>query len=81
MTIHDASLFYWKNEFGYASSLEVFGKSYFLPQQLMVKSPRTGKVLEFSVDPQEAEQYEYWDGEFTILRNQKHKLALKISNF
>jgi hypothetical protein len=81
MTVYDASLFHWEEGFGYASSLEVFGKSYFLPQSLTLKSPRTEKVLEFSVDPQEAEQYEYWDGEFTILRNQKYKLALKISNF
>jgi hypothetical protein len=81
MTTYDASLFHWENGFGYASSLEVFGKSYFLPQSLMVKSPKTNKVLKFHVDRSEADRYEYWDGEFTILRNRKHKLALKISNF
>jgi len=74
------SMFKWKNGFASAEASCVFGINR-SPSSFLVKSPKTGIFLKFSVDPDEAIEAECWDGEFSIFRDENKKFAIQISNY
>jgi hypothetical protein len=75
-----ASLFRWNEGFGSAEASSIFGIDR-SPSSFLMKSPKTGNVLEFSVDPEEAIASDFWDGEFSIFRTEDKKIAVKIWNY
>lgn len=76
-----ASNFDWSYGIGTASSSDLFEKSWFGGNKLLVKSPKTGVTKQFTLDLENAENNEYWDGEFTILFDEEQKIAIKIWNY
>ena len=76
-----ASRFQWTEGLGIANSSDLFGKIGFRDNELLVKSPKTGIVKRFTLDLVEAENKEFWDGEFTVLRDENKDLAIKIWNY
>jgi len=77
-----ASSFKWNDGFGVANASDLFGRGacYFI-NELLAKSPKTDKVLKFSLDIEEAIANESWDGEFVILHSEDKKIAVKIWNY
>lgn len=75
-----ASLFKWNDGFGTAEASSVFGIDR-SPSSFLMKSPKTEKVLEFSVDTEEAIACDFWDGECSVFRSEDKKLAVKIWNY
>ena len=76
-----ASSFKWYDGFGVANASELGFKNYFCPDTVQVKSPRTGKVIKFELNEQEAIDAESWDGEMRILRSEDQKFAIKVWNY
>jgi hypothetical protein len=74
-----ASLFKWSGGFGVVNASDL-GMTR-ATNELLVKSPKTHKVLKFSLDIDEAIENESWDGEFVILRSGDKKIAVKIWNY
>lgn len=75
-----ASLFKWNDGFGVANCSEL-GLKGCCVDSINIKSDRTGNVLKFELDLQEAIDNESWDGELRILRSPDKKLAVKIWNY
>jgi len=76
-----ASQFDWGYGIGIANCSDLFEKSWFGGNKLLVKSPKTGVTKQFTLDLKTAENNEYWDGEFTVLLDEEQKLAIKIWNY
>jgi hypothetical protein len=74
-----ASSFKWNNGFGVANASDLDMSR--ATNELLVKSPKTGKVLKFSLDIDEAIENESWDGEFVILRSKDKQIAVKVWNY
>jgi hypothetical protein len=74
-----ASSFKWNDGFGVANASDL-GMARAI-NELLVKSPKTDKVLKFSLDIEEAVANESWDGEFVILYSKDKKIAVKIWNY
>lgn len=70
-----ASKIKWNKGHGSTNATDLFG-SWKAPHEIKVKSPLTGKIKTFSLDPEEAMSAEYWDGEFVILRSGKLSIAI-----
>ncbi len=79
-TILNADQFKWYQGFGTAQCSQLGLKPY-RTSSVLLKSPKTGKILKFELDQEEAIQNECWDGEFSILRSPDKKLAVKIWNY
>lgn len=80
MTTICASKIDWKNGYGNANLSDLFD-SHHNGTPFAIKSPRTGVTKVFSVDTEEAEQSEFWDGELTIYRSEDKKYAIRIWNY
>jgi hypothetical protein len=80
MTTICASKVDWKNGYGNANSSELFdtGRHY---GPFALVSPNTGARKVFSVDLEEAERSEFWDGEFSIYRSEDKKYSIRIWNY
>lgn len=76
--IVDASIFEWSNSHGYITSSKL---GHFLPRQLRVKSPKTGKVLNFSINWNDPMAEDGWDGEFIKLVDEDRKVFLTINAY
>jgi hypothetical protein len=74
-----ASLFKWNGGFGVTNASDL-GMTR-TTNELLVKSPKTHKVLKFSLDLEEAIANESWDGEFVILHTENKKITIKIWNY
>jgi hypothetical protein len=74
-----ASSFKWSSGHGVANCSDLGHKLYGL-SSILLKSPKTGKVIKFELNQEEAIQYEMWDGEFLILRSPDKKHAIQIWN-
>jgi hypothetical protein len=82
MTTICASKIDWKNGYGNANATHLFnGFSNRVPNEFAVSSPRTGTTKAFKVDIEEAEQSEFWDGEFQIFRSEDKKHSIRIWNY
>jgi hypothetical protein len=75
-----ASKIRWSKGHGVANATDLFG-SWRAAHELIVESPITGKNKKFLLDPEEAMNAEYWDGEFVILRSEDQKHSLTIWNY
>jgi hypothetical protein len=80
MTTICASKIDWKNGYGNANNSQLFEK-YTPLSEFAIQSPRSGITKIFRVDLQEAEQSEFWDGEFTIYRSEDKKHSIRIWNY
>lgn len=80
MTTICASKVDWKNGYGSANSSELFDNRRHHGSFALV-SPNTGATKIFSVDPDEAERSEFWDGEFSIYRSEDKKYSIRIWNY
>jgi hypothetical protein len=76
-----ADRFKWDKGFGRANASDLGFEKCFCPDHIQVKSPLTGKVIDFKLDEQEAIDAESWDGEFRILRSEDKKFAVKVWNY
>ena len=81
MKLISAKKFKWSNGFGVANCSDLEMGPYQTPRHLMIHSPKTNKTLKFSLDQEEAESAECWDGEFVILRTSDKKFAVQIWNY
>lgn len=72
--IVDGSLFEWSSNHGYTTSSKIG----FMPKQLCVRSPKTGKVLNFSVNWNDPMAEDGWDGELIKLVDDDKKVFLTI---
>lgn len=72
--IVDGSLFEWSNNHGYSTS----SKLGFMPKQLCVRSQKTGKVLNFSINRNDPMAEDGWDGELIKFVDDDKKVFLTI---
>lgn len=80
MTKVSASLFKWHKGFGNGKCSDL-GLTPYRVGLLDIESPKTGKVVRFELDQEEAINNECWDGEFTILRSADKKFAVQVWNY
>lgn len=80
MTTICASKIDWKNGYGNANFSELFN-SWHRTEPFAIKSPKTGVTKVFNMDREEAEQSEFWDGEFSIFRSEDKKYAIRVWNY
>ena len=73
-------MFKWNKGWASVEASSIFNTSRG-PSSFLIKSPKSGKNLKFSVDPEEAENAEFWDGEYSIYRDQDKKFAVQIWNY
>lgn len=74
----DGSLFKWEKNHGTANASEI---GICMSQQLRVRSPKTGKIIDFSVDWKDPAAEDGWDGELVKLVDKGRKLFLTIWNY
>ena len=72
-----ASKLKWNDNFASICSTELFG-TWKYPHKFEMRSPKTGKVKQFSIDYAEAERSEYWDGEFALFCSEDKKQTIRI---
>jgi hypothetical protein len=80
MTTICASKIDWKSGYGNANFSNLFNTQQ-QSSTFAIKSPKTGATKVFSIDKEEAEQSEFWDGEFTIYRSEDKKYVIRIWNY
>lgn len=76
--IVDGSLFEWSGNHGYTTSSKL---GHFLPRTLSVRSPKSGKVLNFSVNWNDPMAEDGWDGELIKLVDKDKKVFLTINAY
>lgn len=76
-TIVDGSLFEWTGNHGYSTTSKL---GYFPPSNLSVRSPKSGKVLNFFIDHNDPMAEDGWDGELIKLVDEDKKVFLTIWN-
>jgi hypothetical protein len=74
----DGSIFKWDSNHGTSTATEV-GK--FMPHQLRVRSPKTGEIMDFSVDWEDPAAEDGWDGELVKLVDKDRKVFLTIWSY
>lgn len=52
-----------------------------MPRQLRVRSPKTGKIMDFSVDWKDPMAEDGWDGELVKLVDKDRKVFLTIWSY
>ena len=74
----DGSLFRWEKNHGTANASEI---GICMSRQLRVRSPKTGKIIDFSVDWKDPMAEDGWDGELVKLVDKDRKVFLTIWNY
>jgi len=77
-SVIDGSLFKWDKNHGNANASEI---GIYMPQQLRVRSHKTGKILDFSVDWEDPAAEDGWDGELVKLVDKDRKVFLTIWSY
>ena len=77
-SVIDGSLFKWENNHGKANASEI---GIYMPHQLRVRSPKTGEIMDFSVDWEDPAAEDGWDGELVKLVDKDRKVFLTIWSY